>query len=453
MPTSTSAQTGVVTAGSSPPGAPLAGTPAADYLWQFVICDRSGNELADISGLASAKTISRRLNRPAVATFKVPSWHGLVSTNHSDGSPILEVGNRALKVRRRDSVGAAWRIMFHGIVWHLEDSGDEDTIYTEVTAYDPMVWWRYRPARGYDYSRLTGLLTYNGNFSKPVFTVPGGTITGPELLRIIIDNSRVSTDASIGEGDLGLTIGTITPGAGGDVSLDLVDTPYTIADIHRLLTDTSQVDAWINPLEGGGGIMGELMAVDEAGSDKSWVHFQYGTGDYSVQRLRRERDMDSICNKLWYYLGPKLDKQHWRGNITATQADDGDFPFADPPQTAVLARMNASRSKYGVFMDIRIYDANENEAETRNRALYQRLWQTELYLRSEPREMLYVTPTRNAPFDVFDIEMGDTVRVSAFDGIRRGFTGAVQKVYGWTVQIDDDSVEQIVELATSPNNE
>lgn len=451
--TADSAATGVVVAGESPPGTPLAGTvQATDSLWQIELCDRQGNPLADVTSIAFDFTLFRGLNRPASVSFRIPSWHAYTSTVHTDGSPYCEVGVRQVKVRRRDTPSSSWRIMFNGILWHLEDSGDEDPdIFTQVTAYDPMIWWRYRPARGFDYSRITKQLTYNGNFSAPYWCKPQETIAGPVLLRQIIDHSRHNTTDAIGEGAIGISThdGTVEE-TGNNVAInDLLDTPYTIAQIHKILADTNQVDAWIEPTDNvGSDVMGKLMAVVRAGKDKPWLHLQYGTGDYSCSRLRRERDMDGICNKLWYYLGERLDPEHWEGNITATWSG-----LPDPPQSAITTRMNNSRSKYGVFMDVRIYDANRNENEAVHRQLFARLWQTELYLRSEPREMLFATPTRNGPYDPFDIDFGDTIRVSAFDGIRRGFTQAVQRVYGYTVTVDPDMVEHVVELETSPNNE
>jgi hypothetical protein len=167
--------------------------------------------------------------------------------------------------------------------------------------------------------------------------------------------------------------------------------------------------------------------------------------------------MDQIGNKIEYLLGIKTDELHYQGNITRTGMPTGDGtdtgqPLPDEPpgyRALVNSRVLASRAKYGVFMSISVYDENKNVLKSSER--FGRLWQMESYLRAEPREMLYVTATRNGPYDLFDLELGDTIRVSAFDGIRRGFTGAVQRVFGYTIKVDDDMVEAIDELETSPN--
>ena len=457
-----SAATVVVTAAPTPgeiPGTPEpSSVAAAEALWRVTLCDRLGNPLADISTVGFDLQLRRGLNQPAMASVKVPSWHGYVSTIHSDGSPYCEVGVRQMRVYRRDSGGDSWRIVFNGIVWHLEDEGDEDETWTQVTAYDPMIWWRFRPVRAYDYNRCSKRLTYNGNFVTMKFAKPKQGISATQILRMVLDfSSTGDPEENLGEGSLGISLwgGTVSEG-GPNTNPDISDTPYTIADLHRLLVQTSKIDAWIDPVDNvGDDVMGNLMAVPRAGADKPWLHLQYGTGNYSVQSLRRERDMDQISNKIYYYLGPKLDEEHWQASITKQAMPDGEGgsqPLPDEPpgfRAAVESRVNNSRAKYGVFMDVRIYDANKNEHEYRD--AYAHLWQTESYLRAEPREMLYVTPTRNGPYDIFDLDMGDTIRVSAFDGVRRGFTAATQRIYGYTVNVDEDMVEAFVEFETSPN--
>jgi hypothetical protein len=457
-----SAATTVVVVTPTPgeiPGTPVPGSvAAAASLWRVTFCDRLGNPLVDASEISFNLSLSRGLNRPATASCRLPSWHAYATTLHTDGSPYVEVGVRQMKVYRRDSPSSDWQIVFNGIVWHLEDEGDEEQTWTQVTAHDPMIWWRFRPARAFDYDRCSKLLSYNGNFAQPHFVKPKERISAPEILRMVLDHSITGLpDENLGEGPMGISVtgGTVAEG-GANANPDLSDTPYTISDLHRLLVQTSKLDAWIEPVDNvGSEVMGNLMAVAEAGSDKPWLHFQYGTGDYSIKELRRERDMDQIANKIYYYLGPKLDALHWQASITAQGMPDGEGGSTslpdEPPgfNAAVLSRMNNSRAKYGIFMDVRIYDANNNEHEYRH--MYAQLWQTETYLRSEPREMLYITPTRNGPYDVFDVKMGDRIRVSAFDGIRRGFSMAIQRVYGYTVNVDEDMVEAFTEFETSPN--
>src|SRR5262245_7149770 len=122
---STTTQTAVVVSGESLPGSPVPGSLLDTYgLWQVVVCDRQGNELADLTSIAYNLQVSKGLNRPSSAACRIPSWHAYATTLHSDGDPYVEVGVRTLKVRRRDTPSSSWQIEHNGIVWHIEDEGD-----------------------------------------------------------------------------------------------------------------------------------------------------------------------------------------------------------------------------------------------------------------------------------------------------------------------------------------
>jgi hypothetical protein len=105
-------------------------------------------------------------------------------------------------------------------------------------------------------------------------------------------------------------------------------------------------------------------------------------------------------------------------------------------------------------MQIKIYDAVDEDCipgvGTIGRELYRRLWQAETWLRSEPRDMVHITPTRETAIGSFDI--GDLVTVTASSAVRGGFSG-VQRIYKYTIGWDEDSVLAITELDTSPTNE
>src|SRR5690606_13900112 len=107
------------------------------------------------------------------------------------------------------------------------------------------------------------------------------------------------------------------------------------ADIANLLFDTGMVDVVIDPIEGVGDAIGRFNAYNGGyGSDLSGsVVFQYGMGANNVRRAVRTQSMDTMCNKLWYLLGPKVATvadpaaaQHWRGNVTG---DHDELP--NPP--------------------------------------------------------------------------------------------------------------------------
>jgi hypothetical protein len=84
---------------------------------------------------------------------------------------------------------------------------------------------------------------------------------------------------------------------------------------------------------------------------------------------------------------------------------------------------------------------------TFGRDLYRNRWETESWIRQQPRELIHITPTRETEIGTFDI--GDLVGVEAVAAVRGGFSGA-QRVYEYTVSWDNDGVRALSELQTSP---
>lgn len=390
----------------------------------YLLTDDTGATLSggDITAITSEKAVTRLLNLPATAKGKVPS-HLVGAT--VGGLPLLSVGRR-LKVKLNGT------IFFNGMVVNVQDDGTAETdIFTTFTAIDPMWMWGMRPARDAD-----------GDFSKPTFIED--FVTGPQIMEEILTNSVSAgggppTDA---EGDLFLDMGGTIATAGADLSGAPVDWPMTIADVLTLLTSSGELDVVLTPLDTTDGNMATFNAYNgDFGTDLTGsVNFDYFTGDLNVRAITRMQDLSTICNKLWYYLGPKYDDQHWAGNVTG---DAPDLP--DPPETDIETLRTASQARFGVFMDIRIFDGGNNL-----RPLYCRLWQTEQKLRSNGRELINITPIRGvAP--AFNI--GDLIELNAGTKLRGGFTGLAQRVYGFTVGEDDDGVVEVTNIVASPDQE
>lgn len=382
---------------------------------QFELYDRNNNSFGDISSYVLDKAFTRRLNRPSTARGRVPSR--LV--------PELGVGNRAMKVRLNGN------IKLNGIVWFLQDSGDENTQYTEFIVVDPMIWWKYRFARDPD-----------GDLSLPSFMKR--LLTGPQIIQEI---GQTSNDF---DGQLGMDFATGTfETAGSDVSGAPVEWPMTIGDIATLMTDTGLVDIVIDPVDDSDGYAPHIMAKCSAynglyGSNlSSSISFDYWQGNNNVKTISRTLDMATICNALIYYLGPKQSAQRWRANILYPGVN-----LPDPPQSALNALINTSRSTYGKFQDIRIYDQMESDYAARE--MYYRLWQTEALLRVGPRELINVTPIRGY---IPSFDVGDIVSVSASSALRGGFSSSQQRIYEYTIEEDNDGVLALGELVTSADQE
>jgi hypothetical protein len=387
----------------------------------------------DVTDVCVEGSWTRRLNRPSTATVKIPMQE--VSA---------DVGS-ALKISTL--VGTTMEIVFHGRVLLCETDTGEDTGYTVYNATDPMELWQWRPVRD-----------DTCDFSKP--EIIDDYQQGPAIVEAMLTNTVYcgSGDDGDDEGPIFLDLGTFESG-GCDMTGAPVDWPMTIAELTSLLVSTGCLDVIITPTDPGGGVMGTVDAYNgDYGTDLSGsVEFQYGTGAFNVARLRWNDDMTNLCNKLWYYAGPRIagpgdpaGDQHWCFNVTG---DDPGLP--DPiPNGASLATLLAnratSRTTYGVRMDIQIFDAADDDCVpgygTFGRDLYRNRWETESWIRQSPRRLIHITPTRETEIGTFDI--GDIVGVEAASAVRGGFSGA-QRVYEYTVSWDRDGVRALSELQTS----
>jgi hypothetical protein len=378
--------------------------------WTFILTEiGTGTEIADLTPAALTAKISPRLNRPLTLALELPADTADISAIASDGDPNLVVGTRSIKAYRGGTLRG------NVIVWNLNYDGDANSAKVAVTGYDPLNQLRRRPARD-----------ETGDFSNPEFgdTTPAGALIQGIVQNTIEWEGALWIDADAGTCDASTTLGG-----------NLADWPVMIFDLFTIITDTGVVDVVLEPLDSTAGKLVVLNAVDTWGSDlTASVSFDYATGDHSVASARRVEDFDDICNKLWYYLGPKIDVQHWRGSITTHTTPDF-----------------ASRDKYGTYMDIKIYDSGDEATE---RALFEELRHAELALRRVPQELLNVTPQAGVapePFD--DYGIGDLVEVNLGTAFGPAVTGGAQRVYGFDVDVDADGVERVSELIVSAQGE
>lgn len=411
----------------------------------------------DVTQFCVAGNWTRRLNRPSTAQIRVPMQ--LVEADV--GAP--------LKIEAL--VGTTYQIVHHGRVLLCETDTGEDTGYTVYNSTDPMELWQWRPVRADD-----------GDFSKP--TGSGATdgtdifatyLYGTQIMEAVLKNTEGDSTAqgnpllsppTTAEGPTFLDFGTF---AAGSVELTgaPVDWPMTLGELSALLISSGELDLVITPTDPGGGIMGTIDGYNgNFGTDLSAsVVFQYGTGAFNVRRLRWNQNMTNMCNKLWYYGGPRVataadpaGDQHWCFNV---QGDDPGLAYPpggelSPPASSTDNQLGVlrvdSRNDYGVRMEIQIFDAYDECAGvgTVGRDLFRRMWQQESWLRAQPRTIIHVTPTRETEIGTFDI--GDLVGVEAVAAVRGGFSGA-QRVYEYTVSWDADGVLELSELQTSADNE
>lgn len=396
--------------------------------WRFVL------DGEDVSSVAADKKCSRELNGPAGASCRIPTKDLADITGFAIGTSRLKV---------YDDENVLWH---HGIVWNVNDDGDENTMRTVIQSVDPMALWPMRPARDPD-----------GDFSYPSFFTDEET--GPQIMQTILEASVTH------EGPLFLDLaGGVVDTGGVDLSGTPVDWPMTIMDVFNLLIETGKLDVVLAPVEGGSELATFNAYNGNYGSDLSGsVVFQYRTGSHNVRRLRRAQSMAQMANKQWYLLGPKKTTladpdavQHWRSNVTGDHPALENPPGGDVDYPNPLGdRINQSRDDYWVAMDIRTFDTAVDsgtdavDALTGTDAFYLRMWQAEQSARVGPRTVVKVTPVRGTE-PSFDV--GDLVTVQAGAEFRGGLL-ETQRVYRLEVSIDNDGVVDLGEIMVSGDQE
>lgn len=386
-----------------------------------LLCDAdSDTELVDLSEYASAKQVSPRLSRPTTTSNTVAGdTPGLWATDF-DGRPNLEVGRRTIKVLQ-DGVLRA-----NTPVWRWDGSADENSSSIQITGIDPLIRTIVRLVQD-----------DTGAFSDPVFPSP---ISGAEMLEAAFNNT-IANDGPLPI-DMSGPIASST-----DLAADLTNWPIKLSDLITTLTATGALDLLLNPVDTHmgfpAGILGQLTAADRLGADRTGdVQFSFIPGDSanSIAKLRRSFDMSTMANKLWYFLGRRIDSRHYAGNITATETGLEDY----------AALQLASQLLYGVMMDAKIKDDNDDENSARK--LWHRIWKTEVALRTKPRELLYITPIRGeaSPYRPYiHYAVGDTIEASAGELVGPAFADVDQRVYGFDLSEAEDGVETVSELIVS----
>lgn len=417
------------------------------------IYDLASEELADISGIALEATWTPRHNRVSSFVIQAPAGHALLTAIADDGYRVLRKGNRKL---------LAWEdgdIIFHGRIFNVERHGDGTRNIATITAHDAFA------ELGYDSEDRAGrpVRDDTGNLINPTFVSSVGgqdEISGPDLIKQALTNSQAAPP--LGEGPLPIDLEE------GDFDLDVppaidltptgsMDWPILIGDFLAMLVETGVVDVRMRPLDIGEVDnpyhMVSLSAVSAFGTDRTaTVHFDYWTGSKNAMECRHVEDFSTINNKLFDYVGPRLDEQHWRGLI----APDSPGVTVDVDPSRELYGGPPGAEEFGAFMSIRVLDIAGVDKDLPlggqpGYALAIALFNAEQGYRVEPADMLFITPSpgSKALFTApADFDLGDliTINVGADFGIA---LAQAQRVYGWTKTWTREGVARMSELLTS----
>lgn len=434
------------------------------------VYDLGTTVLADVTGIAIGnRTFTRTVGSSTVFTVELPSDSSLLTTDAGDGFPVLYKGGNRKLVVWEDGDPSTDVPIFHGRILNVERDGDQNATQVTVTAYTPEIELGYeadnRAGRVVRDSSTT--LVGDPSFFTPHFTssVSGQDgISGPDLIQQILTYSQQdpSTDPIQGEGPLPIDVisgdwDLLVPPAIDLNPVDSADWPVLVGDFIQQLLATDVVDFDVKPVKPGTGlningdaddyIMGVASSKSKLGTDLSaTVHFDYFTGDFNAQACRLVDDFSTQADRLWYELGPKLNSQHWRGDITPHSASVSD----------ILTEMDDAATKYGGPNTKKGYNAwirvlDSLGTENSSRPLYIALFRAEIALRLEPRRLLYITPAADdkalfeppQDYDIYDLV---TINTGARFGVE---LAEAQRVYGYTKTWDQQGVATVSELQTS----
>lgn len=447
----------------------------------------------DVTDVCVSGQWTRRLNRPSTAQVRIP-----MQEVTADVGTLLKI--EAL-------VGTSYEIVHHGRVLLCETDTAEDTGYTVYNSTDPMELWQWRPVRDNDcdFSKpniidayTTGPLIMEAALQNSVYCGSGdaGDCEGPLFLDINaaasggVDLTGAPTDwpmtiaelASllISTGELDIVITPTDPGGGvmgevdfynGDYGTDLsgsVVFSYGMGDFNvARLRWNQDMTTMTNKLwyYGGPKLDEQHWCFNVTGDDPAFNPDGNPTGAWANATFYdNSPTADLVTNGGITYIciashtSSAADEPgvgaNWQTYWTVLMVPPGGR--SSPPASSTNNDLGVlridSQTDFGVRMDIQIFDAYDNcgGVGAVGRDLFRHRWQTEAWLRAQPREIIHITPTRETEIGTFDI--GDIVGVEATSAVRGGFSGA-QRVYEYTVSWDNDGVLGLSELQTSADNE
>jgi hypothetical protein len=185
----------------------------------------------DITPLCQSITWSPKLSRPASVIVRYP---GHLFSGAVEGESELHLYNGSL--------------LFSGPVWFVQDDGTENATYTEVTAYDHLIYLNKRmcktpagwpdnnfPIHPPDPAAEPGPC----NLADPSKVI-ADYITAPEILGAYID----ATNAC--DGAWNITTGSVAAG-GPDLTGVPADFPMNIQTMADMLLESGQLNILVNP--------------------------------------------------------------------------------------------------------------------------------------------------------------------------------------------------------------
>lgn len=423
------------------------------FEWRYLFADipeprTSGGSLGGVTtswanGILTNRRIALTLDQSAVIEADVDSDNRQVNELFSDGFPRVAQQKRIVYAFRREgpytlpgssSVQGPWRVRAAGILMSPEDQGTADLPLTHIVAYDP---WKYLEARPL-------MITVSGDPALPrATTIPAaaqGWLTGDAIVTGVLKNTIdydgfAFVDAGLAYGGTSFYGGTIETTQQIDFE---ISRGLSVADVWTQLCDSGNLDIVLTPIydpDNRPGYTHELNVYALAGVSRPSAVFGWDMMSRAVTNIDRAHDGTpaNFINTVQYYGG----------------AGGAPIPVAGPLVNNASIDAFLPYWSMQMFPDQAVYFSDTVLA----------LAQQQLLMRKQGLRTMTLDPTpERSPVPLLDYTLGDRVAVWTTKRLRVATSdsfattpAAAFRVQAIPIVINDDGIEQVTALLTSPD--
>lgn len=381
------------------------------FPWRFILTTLGSETVTSLERLASNRTVTFALNKPAESKGQVPSWDprvNIVDVEPGLDAPHLSFDDRLMFGFRREATSPdLWVVRFAGICQQIEDTAQTDTAISSYTAYDPWQYLFHRMVK-----TVGGDLIGTGGQS---YTATRGDVIVEQLIENTIAN----------DGDAYIELGGLEATAQIDINFQQ---GTSVGDALRQLVATGTLDVEFEPIYDPivkPGICCAVNVYTQKGTTRNAAPFSWGVGR-GVAGISNLLDGDQMANDIQFFNG--------QGGSPVTPSVDA-----------------TSQGRYGVWAAQQFFPAQTVAAAVESYSDLQ------LDLRKQGRRSVTINPNPLlSPISFLDYDLGDRVPVYATTDLRQTIPWSnaptvYQRVYGIPITLGDDGVETVRQLVASPD--
>lgn len=417
------------------------------FPWRFTVSDLQLRMTTWAQGLWVERAIMKNLNQPTVITGGVYPDDFRVNGVFDDFYRRVAQSNRILLAWRRDGITAPyWNLRAAGIIMQPDDSGDDSSILSRITAYDPWKLLEARPVMdslgqlppsgGATNGLQLGILNAGATGDKIALWVLGNTIYFQGGVFIDAGSAYGGTtqyDARLASGDVVLeTTGAInlTANSGMTVAdvwnqlvtagnMDIVLTPIWDPSRHVVNPSTGKVEYFTH----------ELNIYKLAGKYRPNARFSWDRLNRSTSNVERVHDATpgSFFDKVLYFVG--------QGGPPI----NGGAPIINPAALAAFGSYWATQ-----------YFPSESQAALDGPLTLAYAKQALSLAKQGARTVTITTIPERAPIPLSAYDIADFVSVHASERLRTPIDG-FERVQTIPIAIDDNGIETVRGLVVSPD--